>query len=436
MPTYDRGGQVLKTGKIGRVNVLRQQMLLPGERLRSSVHGGVRLTTLREPESVRIHARVDAFVQPVRWLWPDFVQYLKDGPSAAQAWPLEQVSPGPNAVGRTASDLGLGGNTGAQVLAVFEESIKRIWNEWYKWPEDADATGWPRDGWQSVNLAHSFTRLQNKPDGGAAELTTADGGSGREKFDIRALAELQEKFRQSVDQDWIAEDRYVDLLREIWGADGSREVDKVPVRLDGAEIGVSPRNVFATDAGGLGAGMSLYQFGVDHNFGTISMPEHCIVTYVLVVRFSTVAEDEVNPIALAHDRSWAEMVGEPGMLGAQRPTAVRGRNLTGAGTNVLGYLPAGWQWRARWNVVGARIDDRGSFPLLKNLASSTAKQMRNATLIGEPFQSASLGDYMVDMDFSEISASPVPGPLSSVYTGTGDRVSGPAYPYPGPRRVV
>ena len=68
MPQYDRGGTVLKTGKIGRVNILRQQLLLPGERLRASVKGGVRLTTLREPESVGIHARVDAFVQPVRWL--------------------------------------------------------------------------------------------------------------------------------------------------------------------------------------------------------------------------------------------------------------------------------------------------------------------------------------------------------------------------------
>ena len=407
MPMYDRGGKVLKTGKIGRVNILRQQMLLPGERLRASVNGGVRLTTLREPESVSIHARVDGFVQPLRWLWPEFVQYLKDGPSAAQTWPTVQVSPGPSAAGRTASDLGLGGNTGAQVLGVFEEAVFRIYNEWYKWPEDVDVSTWPPDGWQAVNLPHSWTRLQNKPEGEATEVMTQASGS-REKFDIRALAELQERFRQSVDQDWIAEDRYVDLLRQLWGEDGSREVDQVPVRLDGAEIGVNPRNIYATDAGGLGAGMSLYQFGVNHNFGTISMPEHCIVTYVLVVRFSTVAEDELNPVATSHDRSWAEMVGEPGMLGAQRPTGVRDRNLTGgSGTTVLGYLPAGWQWRARWNVVGARIDDRGSYPLLKSLSASTAQQMRNASRVGEPFQSASLGDYLVDMDFSEMSASPV-----------------------------
>ena len=34
MPRYDRGGFVLKTGKIGRMNVLRQQILLPGEVLK------------------------------------------------------------------------------------------------------------------------------------------------------------------------------------------------------------------------------------------------------------------------------------------------------------------------------------------------------------------------------------------------------------------
>ena len=78
---YDRGGTVIKTGKIGRVNILRQQILLPGETVKPALNGPVRLTALRERESLKIHARLEAFVQPIRWLWDDLPAYLQEGPS-------------------------------------------------------------------------------------------------------------------------------------------------------------------------------------------------------------------------------------------------------------------------------------------------------------------------------------------------------------------
>jgi len=51
---YDRGGQTLKTGKIGRVNCIRQQMCLPGETIDISMKGSVKLESLRERDSMRI----------------------------------------------------------------------------------------------------------------------------------------------------------------------------------------------------------------------------------------------------------------------------------------------------------------------------------------------------------------------------------------------
>ena len=290
-----------------------------------------------------------------------------------------------------------------------------------------------------IAQAHSFTRLQ-KNDGPAAgdyELTTAASGS-REKFDIRSLAELQSRYRQAIKDDWLAHDRYIGLLRELWSENGSREVDQVPMRLKGAEAGVDPQNLYATDAEGLGASMSLYNFGVNHRFGTVVMPEHSIVTYVLCVRFSSIAEDEINPMATFDDRDWADLAGEPGILASKRPEAVRERNLTGntGSSTVRGYLPAGWRWRSRWNVLGDRLDDRNSFPFYSTIVGQTASSLRDATRIGQPFRSASLGDYLVDVSFREPVMSPIPGPMASLFAGVGDAGKGSSFPYPGPRKVI
>lgn len=442
MPMYDRGGMVLKTGKIGRVNVLRQQLLLPGESIRPRVNGTVEMTGLRERESVRVHARMDAFVQPVRWLqesWPD---YIKEGPSTSRTLPTHTVSAAPSMDDApVASDFGIGGDTEMAIWTPFFDAPLRIYNEYWKWPEDPDATDWKRDGLKAVNLAHSWTRMQqfDGPMTGDTAMVTEAAAGGRERFDIRALAELQERYRQAIEADWMAHDRYIELLGELWGANGDREVDKVPLRLDGASVGVDPYNQYATDGPSQGQVMAFYNFGVGHHFGTVSMAEHAILTYVMCVRFSPVAEDEINPLVQVHGRSWADIVGEPGMLGQSRPEAVTGRDITGHAmlNQTIGYLPAGWRWRTRWNCIGTRVDERNSFPVLRSLTSiATEQQHRDPTRIGEVFATASLGDYKVNLDFDERSSSPIPGPLSSLYTGTDEEGRGSTYPYPSPRRVI
>ena len=83
MSRAKRGGLTLKSGKIGRVNCLRQQIMMPGERMNASVSGTVKLETLRERESMRINAHLATFMTPLRWLWPEFTDYIKQGPDTA-----------------------------------------------------------------------------------------------------------------------------------------------------------------------------------------------------------------------------------------------------------------------------------------------------------------------------------------------------------------
>lgn len=83
MSRAKRGGHTLKTGKIGRVNCLRQQIMMPGERINCNMSGKVRLEALRERDVMRINAHLGVFMTPLRWLWSDFTDYVKQGPDTA-----------------------------------------------------------------------------------------------------------------------------------------------------------------------------------------------------------------------------------------------------------------------------------------------------------------------------------------------------------------
>ena len=400
----DRGGQVLKTGKIGRVNVLRQKMLMPGENIDATIKGKIKLESLRERDSLRINANLSTFATPVRWLWNEWPDFVKEGPSTSRTPP-----------NRTVSDLskyGIGAfATGMQIFDWFHLAPLRIYNEWWKWPEQADATDWDEDGNIAVPLQHSWSRCRWKVDPTNTADHIVDSGTN---FDVRKLAETQAKFRSAMDRDVLSYNRYMELLDEMYGANGSREVDQVPIMIDQQEVGVNPREMAATDGASLGQWQSFFDFEVDHRISGIAMPEHSILTTVLCVRFASISEER-EPQAKP-GMSWAEIVGDGDILGSMMPQEVKiGDVMTVASDTSLGYLPAGWQWRNGTNVVGSRIDGRDSFPYMKRPTSQA--NAKDATRIKNAFRSQSLGDYVVDLYFSEKSRNRLNTPLESYYSG-------------------
>lgn len=414
----DRGGQILTTGTIGRLKVLRQQIVRPGETLDCRVGGEVTMESLRERDALRINAHIAAFMQPVRWLEPNWTDIVKEGRHTAKnvAYHLAQ----PNA-------LGLGGDEVRMVQSYWQKSVLRIYNEWYKWPEDddlTDFTGADHLGPICTNLEHSWTRTRDQSmPADAADIDVAAASSTMSVVD---LAETQAAFRNAIQREVLSYDRYMEILREIYGADGSREVDQVPILLEQDQVGLNPRSIPATDGASLGQWQSLYDFNVDFSF-ELTAPEHMILTYVLVVRFAPITE-EVHP--LANNRlTWEELVGDPGMLSALPPTIVDTRDVFDTNTSQdLGYLPAGWQWRAQNNIIGNQIDARDSFPVMNQ--PTTLAECRDASRRVNAFRSSSLGDYRVDLHASERSQSAMPNALSSHYVGMKDAGKGDGSPYP------
>jgi hypothetical protein len=413
-----RGGIVLKTGKIGRCNVLRQQLLMPGERFFPRINGKVLLEATRERESLRIHGQLCTFLTPLRWLEPNWTDYLKEGPDSASGYATKSKN--------DLASYGIGANgTGTSIPTFWENAILRIYNEWYKWPEDADKTSWNNDGEPAVPLQAAWNRCRYNIDPNDSNDYTQASGTN---FDVRDLAETQAKFRAAMERDVLSYNRYMELVKEMFNADGSREVDQVPMKIDETDVGVSPRELPATDSAGLGDWQSVYDFNVQHRIDEITAPEHCVLTYILTMRFAPVIESR-NPLAV-QDVPWSEMVGDPEILRNSKPVDVRIRDIcTNNSTTSLGYLPAMWRWTNGWDVVGKRIDDADSFPMM-NQPSSQANA-KDATRIKSAFRSAALGDYVVDLEFDEGSTNLHGSSLESYMSGMTGAASSATHPKQG-----
>ena len=414
MSKAQRGGLTLKSGKIGRVNCLRQQMLMPGERVDINLNGKVRLETLRERDVFRINAHLGIFLTPLRWLWSDFPQYLKEGP--------DTLVTAPQFFDKDWSKYGVGcygGDTQSSLLNTYwKDSLLRIYNEWYKFPEDIDATDWDADGNKAVPLSKNWSRCRYTKDPDDTEDYNVSSGA---EFDVRELARKQARFRSAMKRDILSFGRWMELVKEMYPrSDASREVDQVPMMIDQVEVGVNPREMPATDGAGLGQWQSMYDFNINHSVNGIIAPEHCIISYMLTVRFGSIIEGR-NPLGAPFN--WFTTVADPEFHSVEEPTPCFVNQVAMSdATTLLGYLPAGWEWRSDHDVIGSRIDELDSFPYMR--IPDTQAEAKDATRIKNAFRSQRLGDYVTDCYINESSSQPIGSAMDSYFSGMLDEAIG------------
>ena len=433
MPKYNRGGKSLKVGRIGRMRVLRQHLLLPGEKMNTRIRGNVRLSGLRQQTSVYLSAQIEAFAAPLRWYYEEFPEYLKEGVSTSRTIPVETFAGGWDTDQGAASNLGIGKPT-TDFAKWFHQHPVNVWNEWYRWPEDAkvSVSAPPRSfHWYTVpavtNLSSAPTRLHDAPSFDASEYQVPSATT----LDVRDLAQYQARFNQAAITDWTSNDRYQAFMQDIYNAKGSNEVDKVPIRLrSGAELSVMPRDMYATDGPSLGEIMSINNFSVDHTWNDFIAPEHMIVCYVMVLRFSPVFQDQVAPGVYPGDTPYSVMQGDPELIASESPQACKAREFMDLGSSVVGYLPNGWQWREGFNHVDETIRQMNNFPVL-NTETASAASYRDASNVQNAFRSTALQHWFGDLDFAINVDSPVLPAGRSIVAGSGRKGPGGNHPTGG-----
>ena len=144
------GGDINTTGKIGMMNVIRQEWMLPGTFCNPTINGFCRLSPMREQKTSRIHAHLEAFVTPVRWLWTDFPNYLVQGKDTDLTPPTTDIY---------LDDYGIGAYNEVSVYQWFKDAPLRVYNEYIKWPENEDITAIDRSQEVAVALPAYHTCL-------------------------------------------------------------------------------------------------------------------------------------------------------------------------------------------------------------------------------------------------------------------------------------
>ena len=190
-----RGGNTLTTGKIGRVKCIRQQIMMPGERMNIKMQGSVRLETLRERDVMRINAHLGVFMTPIRWLESNWTAYMKEGEDSAST---------PSTVTSETNwdQYGIGSyKSGGQGTfhKYWKDAVLRVYNEWYKYPEDADASAWAEHGKQAVPLSQPWSRCRYTYTPDDTDDYQIDGTAT--PIDVRELAETQARFRGAMKRD-------------------------------------------------------------------------------------------------------------------------------------------------------------------------------------------------------------------------------------------
>ena len=408
-----RGGHTLKTGKIGYANILRQQVLMPGERMNIRMKGTVRLESLRERDALRINAHLASFMTPWRWVWPNYNLWVKEGPETTTPIPF---SGGEEDYSRWGVGSAGGVGFSTSIPTYFSDVALKCYNEWYKWPESLDAqfadmTEW---GLPACPLAKTWSRMRFSTD--PVDSVNYDVPSAT-SFDVRDLSEIQGKFKSAMKRDVLSFGRWMELLQEMWKADGSREVDQVPIMLDQVEIGVNPREMPATDGASLGQWQSLFDFEIDHRIPGVIAPEHCTITHILTIRFPATLEGR-HPHTLT-SFPYEALVGDPEYLAMAKPVDVTKQQLfMDNSVTVLGKLPAGWIWACDSDVVGKAIDERDSFPY--SLIPNSQAECKDATRVKSAFRSQGLDDYVADIYFTEEGYQPIGDAMDSYFSGMAD----------------
>lgn len=409
---HDRGGVFIGTGKIGVVRCLRQQFMWPGETIKPMIDGKVKVETLRERDGVPLNVRMDVFLTPLRWLWDDYPTWVREGPST-------NLSPPAGTVSHDLDLLGIGNVTITGTYRFWADALLRIYNEHYKHPENADLTaanlGVNDVALKAVPLPISWSRIRSslEPDNSSDMAFTTPANRN---FDVRVLREVEQRYVAAQKRENLTFERWVPMLREMYNASGSHEVDQIPFHIDQVEARIREREMPATDGPSLGKFQTLMDFDVRHRGKPISAGEHSILTYVMLCRYPSVAEDEGNPY---HGRAavpYEGLVGDHELLEAQRPEQVQYRHIFPRGTTGnVGYLPSGWRHRTRWNLVDDNVRSRQTFPIYN--AMTSLAQTREASRVNVAFRSTALNDFLIDLDFNEQSYCMVPTAAQSIMSG-------------------
>ena len=436
----------MATHRLGRLKCLRQEYLCPGESYDVNIEGSIAMTQLRERMSVDIHVGIYAFFTPMRYLVDDWTDRVQAKTSVA--WPAYDTTELPvPATTRAGSDtqydfLGLGRLRPGVEIQDFWLANYGLIHQWYfLHPDDFDARFASPVTEAKITAAAAHALSGNSEDNAKFGLSclhldslltrfrandAVEPNTGRQvtvpstsSLDLRDLAEEQYAFKSDQIRDWlINEDKYGEVLSEIWNTKSKDNVDQIPFMIHEHTQWLSGANIYATDASNLGSSQGVMSAMIDHSLGSFRAMEHGVISYFMVIRTPPIFESERSPFISASlgRRDWLV---EPDYAAQERPQSWNPSVAQDITASDVGYYPTLQIWRKGYNHIDQDIQVRDSFPVFRD-GISTPEDRYYIQDIDHMFTSASLAHAQSQIKISQMVSSPIPAPFGSIMMGDDD----------------
>ena len=420
MYNYDLSCLSFNCGKLGHLQTLKRFYVVAGDRMEIEIDAVFRLTAMRQFITRDVKVDLLCFFVPHRHVygqqWTDFIQKGVD----------EQVtfSPAANAVEKihyTGSGAGL---QGSGIPLHIVSGYNKIWNRYFKNPTDENLTKVENQplqgdderlyGARCARLPHIWTSGidSNMPANGSQ--VPINGGV----LDLVDFAQVQGEYKTRLQRDWF--DRfYHDVLSDVWGGTTTMDADERPELCYRHSAWLSGYDVDGTDAAALGD-YSGKSFGrVNVRMPRKYFGEHGALWCMALLRYPVVHENENHYLDLIANPSYAQIAGDPDIVGNLKPITHEAKDFFDAGgSGQIGEFPYGQWYRSENSVASQVLAFQGAFPFLERIPTDrTTARYEDFGEYDHVFKSDLYGNWTVQAAFYNDCIRNVPGPKSSVFAG-------------------
>lgn len=397
--THDLSHMVFNVSEVGRLMTLSAIPVLPGDGAELDLVGAVRLSPLKRGMAIDSVVDVCTFYIPHRHIYgDDWIQFIEQGwdesvnlateTTGASSVPVAQVGSG-----RTKSNM---------LLPLFyPEGYRQIWNNYYRPPTTvsvrSDAmslwTGVERSfGWPVANLKSFWTALlANNVTSSDYNVPVVGGNVSLLDFD------KQRGYLRTEQEREFFNIRYRDIVTAAGGRT-TIDADDRPQLVLRSTFWASGYDVDGTSEVSLGQFSGRVTQSFRHRVPRFFCGEHGVLWTVACLRFPVVHEEETHYFATNPNPTYAQISGDPEIVGSQPPYGLSTRDVFAASTDatVRGYVPFGQWYRYQPSVVHPNFDNLDGFPFMWNVPNNT-----NDMVLVQPddyddvFQTQQLGHFQV-----------------------------------------
>lgn len=418
-------------GIMGHLQTLTFIPVVAGDSLSIDATALLRLSNLKRYMYLDAHWRVDGFFIPYRQIYPisespnSWIEFIKDGFDEGVTLG-SQTLPGALRIGCH----GYRTKLGETLPNWFTKGPIKTWNEYYRDPADTSGTisetFWttasPTDYRADVGYAcarlktlwtTTFPESMTTPDYRLA----LDGG----EVDLRNFAAKQGTLKSEIDREYQSK-RYRDLMKNSFGGEVSNESEPYPYHCFSNQGWLGGHDIEATDGPSLGtfAGRSAGQitFGMPMRF----FPEHGTFWIHILVRFLPVAHNARHFLMSKANPTYQEIAGDPEVIGRISPYSININEIfTDVSSVAIGNQAYAFWYRWQDHVVHQDFQTIAGHPYIDgNFADRNASVYHTQTEYDSVFASTQLRHWNCHAWLNIIRRSIVPGPMTSIYAGTGE----------------